>query len=232
MKNSNKILIFLMTAFLLFSVSIPSMAANVPDLTKRGSIKVNVKDTESKTSVSGGSLTLYQVALAETEDGNYYFQYTENFEDCGFELGDLQSERLADDLADYIVKHQIKGMVTKEISDGTAVFTNLPLGVYLIRQEKAAEKYCALSPFVVTVPMKDGDGYIYQVDASPKAGTVKPEKPTPEKPDHPTTSTPPSKEKTPGGKLPQTGQLWWPIPVLAFSGLLFFAYGWKRRNDA
>lgn len=30
--------------------------------------------------------------------------------------------------------------------------------------------------------------------------------------------------------LPQTGMLWWPVPVLSFSGMLFFMYGWLRRK--
>lgn len=29
-----------------------------------------------------------------------------------------------------------------------------------------------------------------------------------------------------GGKLPQTGQLWWPVPLLSVSGLLLFGLGW------
>ncbi len=28
-----------------------------------------------------------------------------------------------------------------------------------------------------------------------------------------------------GGKLPQTGQLWWPVPVLALVGIIFIAFG-------
>lgn len=34
-----------------------------------------------------------------------------------------------------------------------------------------------------------------------------------------------------GGKLPQTGQVWWPVPVLTFLGILCFTAGWIRRND-
>lgn len=30
--------------------------------------------------------------------------------------------------------------------------------------------------------------------------------------------------------LPQTGQLWWPVPILAVAGLLFFMIGWVRRR--
>lgn len=33
-----------------------------------------------------------------------------------------------------------------------------------------------------------------------------------------------------GGRLPQTGQLWWPVPVLTFAGLILFAAGWVKRN--
>lgn len=33
--------------------------------------------------------------------------------------------------------------------------------------------------------------------------------------------------------LPQTGMLWWPVPVLALSGMVLFLFGWagKRRED-
>ena len=31
-------------------------------------------------------------------------------------------------------------------------------------------------------------------------------------------------------KLPQTGQLWWPVPVLALAGMTLFAVGWIRRR--
>lgn len=36
---------------------------------------------------------------------------------------------------------------------------------------------------------------------------------------------------TPSGRLPQTGQLWWPVPFLAILGIAFFAIGWVRRNS-
>lgn len=37
----------------------------------------------------------------------------------------------------------------------------------------------------------------------------------------------------PPGKLPQTGQLWWPVPILAFAGLAFVAIGTvcRRKNE-
>ena len=35
-----------------------------------------------------------------------------------------------------------------------------------------------------------------------------------------------------GKKLPQTGQLWWPVPVLACAGLGCIAVGLFRRREA
>lgn len=34
-----------------------------------------------------------------------------------------------------------------------------------------------------------------------------------------------------GGKLPQTGQLWWPVPIMAILGVAFLATGLARRNS-
>jgi hypothetical protein len=50
-------------------------------------------------------------------------------------------------------------------------------------------------------------------------------------PDTPTPGTNIPDTPTPGsGKLPQTGQLWWPVPVLAVCGLMLFGIGWGKRN--
>lgn len=36
--------------------------------------------------------------------------------------------------------------------------------------------------------------------------------------------------KPPSGKLPQTGLLWWPVPLLAGVGMALFVIGWLRRR--
>lgn len=35
-----------------------------------------------------------------------------------------------------------------------------------------------------------------------------------------------------GPKLPQTGQLWWPVPVLAILGIVFLLIGWLRQKES
>jgi hypothetical protein len=41
----------------------------------------------------------------------------------------------------------------------------------------------------------------------------------------------PQKPVPKASKLPQTGQLWWPVPVLTAAGLALFAAGWHRKNE-
>lgn len=55
----------------------------------------------------------------------------------------------------------------------------------------------------------------------------------PDTPDTPGTPDTPDTPDTPSSpRLPQTGMLWWPVPLLAFGGILLFLIGWgKRRNE-
>jgi pilin isopeptide linkage protein/LPXTG-motif cell wall-anchored protein len=45
-------------------------------------------------------------------------------------------------------------------------------------------------------------------------------------------STPGKKPSKGSSKLPQTGQLWWPVPLLALTGLLALAAGYIRRKES
>lgn len=39
-------------------------------------------------------------------------------------------------------------------------------------------------------------------------------------------------QNTTEDKLPQTGQLWWPVPILAISGFVLLLVGWLRRKES
>ena len=81
--------------------------------------------------------------------------------------------------------------------------------------------------FVMTNTLEEPDG--------PKEPDKEiPDEPTPggpgEMPEEPTDIP---DQPVPGGPaLPQTGQLWWPVPVLACAGLALFLLGWVRKEQA
>lgn len=274
MKSIRKRLAAVLAALtLLVWCAAPAFALEVVDLSRTGSIKVSLYDSETSEAVGGGTLTLYRVAKVQKDNANLSFVYTNGFEDCGVELGDLSEGELAGRLAEKIAA--TAESTTVEISDfGAAEFGDLEVGLYLVVQTTAAENYNVINPFLVSVPIQENGSYVYDVDALPKVGTAAkktPEPPdTPDKPDTPDTPDKPDEENpntpaapgpdnpdgwvlgangekiyrnpeapspdNPNGYvmgahgLPQTGQLNWPIPVLAVTGVVLVAAGIKLKK--
>lgn len=225
MRFFRRLLSLLTAAFLLCGMSAAAFAHEVPELDQKGSISITMK--KGTAVVSGGSLTLYRVGEVWEEDGNYRFRPTGDFAGFDQPLEDVQSAELAGALADYAKAHDLTG-TTKEVGlDGKLSFPELELGLYLLVQNKAAQGYSKAEPFLVTVPMREEGRYIYDVDASPKVEVEQEKTPTP--PNTPNTPKPGTPGQT---RLPQTGQLNWPVPVLVVLGLSLFSIGWMLRFGA
>lgn len=84
-------------------------AHEAPDLTRQGSLRVSVRDTESGKAVSGGELTLYKVAYVQEDNGGYTFVYTDDFVSCGRSLDDLNDRMLTGDLAAFAKEKTLRG---------------------------------------------------------------------------------------------------------------------------
>ena len=165
--------------FILILMPVKGWAAEMPDMAMNGqsSITVTLRDKQTDKPIPGGTLELIQVASVKVDNG-FVFVPTEAFagEDFTFDLSegaDLSAPSLAEDINTYAENHSAKG-VTQEIGSsgenaGKASFTGLDLGLYLMRETKAADGYVKISPFLVTIPQKTEEGYVYEVDASPKA---------------------------------------------------------------
>lgn len=238
-------MVILMTA----AGSVTAMAHTIPDTTKSGSVSITFQDPDSLKPVTGGSITMYRVGDVKTNNGNYFFALTENFSASRLPLNDLEYDGLADKLFSYAQSNKINGDTLSIDNNGIAAFSELKPGLYLFAQNNASKGYNAVSPFLVSLPAFENGEYVYDIDATPKMEslTVAPEDPT--KPQDPTNSKDPTNPQdptapaTPGGqtptdKLPQMGQLNWPVPVLALLGLISFAIGWiiffsrKGKNHA
>lgn len=141
----------------------------------------------------------------------------------GEPLEDIQDPELPQTLADFAKENKLTGTTLTVGSAGTATFEDLELGLYLIIQETPAKGYSALKPFLVSVPYMVDGKYEYDVTAQVKSELER----IPETTKAPAPTDP---------KLPQTGQLNWPVPVLVVLGLLLLAAGWvtrygKRQNE-
>jgi hypothetical protein len=190
----------------------------VPDFTRTGSISVTLMDKQYNENLTDGELTIYQVAEAVADDGKFSYSLVNGFENSGIDLGDLSGSGLPSQMETYITSSTASS--TAQVNgNGEAKFENLQLGVYLVVQTKASTGYNAVSSFLVSVPMYDENGScIYDVDATPKVEAFKN-----------SVSITPSPTVPP--TIPQTGQLFWPIAVLAIAGMLIFALGWMLRRS-
>ncbi len=211
----------IITALLLaVLLAVPAQAAELPDLDRTGSISVKIKD-QNGDPVTDGSLEMICVAEVVSDNGIRY-EYTDDFAGCTEKLNDDTikkngSEKLAAALKKFADGKGLSGTVVKLGSDGSAKFSDLKLGLYLITQKGSADGYTAVEPFLVSVPLEENGKLVYDVNASPKPNTVTVETTTP--PDE-TETTPP-----PGEKIPQTGQVWWPVPLFAGVGAVLVLLG-------
>lgn len=210
----------LFALLLLCVTSISVFAHEVPDFNKSGSITVNL-EYDGKL-LSSGTLTFYRVGDLVSTNGDYHFRKTEEFASFDGTLEDVRSPQLAKSLLDYATAQNISGE-TAPIQDG-AVYHKIEanrLGLYLVAQHEATTGYNLLDPFLVAVPNWEDNAYVYDVNATPKVGTITETIPT----------VPPTQQPT-DPVLPQTGQVKLPIPILVIAGLALIGSGLLIRFNA
>ena len=208
---------------LLFLLALPLSAAAhpVPDESRNGHCSITVSMTYKEKAVRGGKLALYKVGDVAENDGNYSFVPVKEIQADIPEFGDIQSPELAGKLAK--LEKKLTPVTADPVTvgkDGKATFSNLTFGLYLVVQKTAASGYRKIAPFLVSVPYLYRDEYQYELTSQPKTDLEQEVKPT----------APPSSGGG-GGKLPQTGQLWWPVPLLICAGLGCIAVGLFRRRE-
>lgn len=199
---------------LILTLALPVSAHDVPDLSAQGTIAVTMEYRGE--AVPGGSLTLYQVGTIVEDDGNYYFSILSPYPGEGILTEEeVVDPETAEELAKYAKNQNMPGIRQSLDDQGYTIFQYITPGLYLVVQDTAAKGYYPAAPFLVSLPGMEEGKYDYHVDASPKVSLEK----APE-------TRPPSTTKPTDPKLPQTGQLNWPVPVLVSLGLALFAAGW------
>ncbi len=187
---------------------------------------------------AGISYSLYEVALY-AEGGQAYF--ADAFASYPDDLAKLPAEwntsadakELAGQLAAMVEQHAIAADAGSGTTDanGKITFNNLKPGIYMATSKSftmSDGKTYSSDPILVTVPEAaevEGESANYQVKVNAKSdATDKPTTPEnpPKTPSKPPTKTP---SKKPDSKLPQTGVLWWPVPLLFAGGLTCYILG-------
>lgn len=216
-----RIPVLMIALSVLLSVSLTVHAHDVPQERNDCSIALTVRYDGHD--VSGGTLTVIRIGYVDEEDGNFFFSQ----EMTGILLEDISSPAAAGAQKDFYSNHRNSYdfyTQTQPVKDGKATFTGLPTGLYLVVQEEAADGFSELGEFLISVPYMTDGVYQYHVTASIKS-ELKQEVETAE----------PEPTQKPDPSLPQTGQLNWPVPLMAAAGIALFIIGWAlcfgRRKD-
>ena len=211
------------------------------------------------TPLVGAPFKLYLVA---EHDEASDFALCGEFAGSSVDLSDLSTAgklaQAALDLERWAGEKEIAPLAQQNTdSSGSVSFTSLAQGLYLVggvTHQQGSHRYQS-APCLISLPSWDGSTGIWElnVTAFPKferSGTsggdptptpTEPDTPTPTEPDTPTPPDPVEPPDTPTTppvgpeKLPQTGQLKWPVPVLAALGMLLLLAGsilMRRERDA
>ncbi len=196
-----------------------------PNPEQSGAIHITLSYGDEKTPAAGVELLTYKVADLSVENGVPSYLYTESYKDFEVEPEKAMQPEYIEKLLAVTEEKKPQALAATSDEAGKVAFEPLLPGIYLVTQKDAEKATIAVSSFVVSLPHLSEDGYSYEIDASPKVVvTEKPDKPDkPDTPDNPDKPVPP--------RLPQTGQLWWPVPMLAFAGLLFIMLGWTLNKS-
>ena len=160
-----KMITLCVAVLLILSCSLTVFAQRF-DPEKTGAISVTLMEQYDKEPIAGAELSVYYVAtVGINTGGNLNYIYTPAFAETGLAIDDPQ---LAASLDTYLSEHEVVAATIRTDAEGSAVLSDLPLGLYFVRQTNTVEGFAPCTPFLVAVPMRNADGYVYEVNASPK----------------------------------------------------------------
>lgn len=165
-----KIVVLCLTVVMLVTC-VFTVSAEEFDPAKTGSISVTLTEQYEKAPIAGAELSVYHIAtVGINTDKKLNYIYTDAFAAIGIAIDDPD---LATKLDAYLSENEVAAIKLCTDTNGTASCTDLPLGLYFVRQTNAVEGFAPCTPFLVTVPMESTDGYVYDVNASPKTEAAK-----------------------------------------------------------
>ena len=160
-----KMITLCVTALLILTCSFTVFAQDF-DPKKNGSVSVTLTEQYDKEPIVGAELSVYYVAtVIMNADGNLIYDYTEDFEQFKTAIDDAS---LATKLDAFVAQHNVPSIKITTNAEGTALCDEIPLGLYFVKQTGAVEGFAPCTPFLVTIPCKNADGFVYEVNASPK----------------------------------------------------------------
>ena len=140
-------------------------ADNIVDLNKKGSISITLK---GEIPVIGAEIEIIKIGKVSIVNNNLSFEYVDELKDCNYKLSDENIKNIELCIQNKSLKSEVKQTNDK----GEAIFSNLDLGVYYIRQTNKVKSFTQINPILIMIPKEINSSFEYSIDASPKIEIV------------------------------------------------------------
>lgn len=173
--NKIKKYLFLFITLLLIGNNVVYADTNdhIVDFSRKGKFEVTLKDFDETNRIEGAEISLFHVASVSSQNNRLVYEFTEDFTECDADLSDLTKEGLTDDIKQCITEDMEP--VQKQITDseGVAVFEELELGLYLVKQTNKVVGYSQIDPFLINFPKEVDNKWTYEIEAEPKTDIIR-----------------------------------------------------------
>lgn len=237
MKYSKYILILIILILIGFVLACPLFDIYVHASDNNKYNEITIKYNYDDVQIEGMDVKIYKAA-GLAKDGS--FVKTASFKSCNTDLNEYRTvsqwQDIADELASYIINNKISPLIDKKTgAKGNVVVKNLTDGLYLIAPAGFVynDKGYVAQPVMFELPAKnDNEKQIRKLIINAKLKSVKPELVAKEMgkyadfyDDGAEWLSSNESKKNDEEKLPQTGQLWWPLSIFAVFGMAFIIMG-------
>lgn len=143
------------------------VSANTVDFNRKGSITLELIEQEHNEKIADANIEIVKIADAKVDlNSNLYYEYVSSLTECNVDIKDVTKidvNKLASCINDNTQR-------LSSISDnnGKVSFSNLDLGLYLIRQTNKLNKYTSIDSYLVTLPTIENNDWIYDIYSIPK----------------------------------------------------------------
>lgn len=172
----NKKIKYLLISIILLSIANINVKANTTnniDFNKLGTISLTLKENIEEKPITGANITIYQVATATTKDYNLSYIFNDNIKNCNLDLSDISDNNLANKIDKCIESLELETITKTTNEEGIAIFNNLELGLYLVKQTNNVYGYSNIDPFLVAIPTLENNMWIYDIKATPKTDVIR-----------------------------------------------------------
>lgn len=143
------------------------VSANTVDFNRKGSITFELIDQEHNEKIADANIEIVKIADARVDlNSNLYYEYVSSLTECNVDIKDVTKIDV-NELASCI-NDNTQRLSSISDNNGKVSFSNLDLGLYLIRQTNKLNKYTSIDSYLVTLPTIENNDWIYDIYSIPK----------------------------------------------------------------